>query len=57
MLVRGLWIVAEPKRGGLKKKQSMRSSWNNLLEVGEGSLDIVLVVKTEAPGVIIESLA
>ena len=49
MLVRGLWIVAEPKRGGLKKK-SGRSSWNNLLEVGEGSLDIVLVVKTEAPG-------
>ena len=51
MLVRGLWIVAGPKRGGLKKKkQSGRSSWNDLLEVGEGSLDIVLVVKTEAPG-------
>ena len=50
VLVRGLWIVAEPKRGGLKKKQSGRSSWNNLLEVGEGSLYIVLVVKTEAPG-------
>ena len=35
-----------------RKKQSRRTriSWNNLLEVGEGSLDIVLVVKTEAPG-------
>ena len=56
MLVRGLWIVAEPKKGGVKNNLG-KVAGINLLEVGEGSLDIVLVVKTEAPGVIIESLA